>query len=50
MKRALADTRLPPDAIDDVNAHTTSPSAGDAAETNGVKHVFRHQCCDISID
>jgi 3-oxoacyl-(acyl-carrier-protein) synthase len=33
MKQALANTRPPPDAIDGVNVHATTPLPGDVAET-----------------
>jgi 3-oxoacyl-(acyl-carrier-protein) synthase len=42
--------RLPPDAIDDVNEHATSPRAGDVAATNAVTHVFGHRSEDFSIE
>ena len=41
---ACADTRLSPDAIDDVNGHETLPPAGDVAKINALAHVFRHRC------
>lgn len=40
MRMALRDARLPPDAIDYVNAHGTSTPVGDLAEVAGFKAVF----------
>lgn len=40
MHMALRDARLPPDAIDYVNAHGTSTPVGDLAEVAGLKAVF----------
>ena len=37
---ALAQARLPPDAIDYVNAHGTATQLNDAAETTIIKHAF----------
>jgi len=41
MTMALADARLNPDEVDYINAHGTSTPAGDKAETEAVKSVFK---------
>jgi 3-oxoacyl-[acyl-carrier-protein] synthase II len=40
MRLSLQDAKLPPSAIDYVNAHGTSTPAGDANETQALKEVF----------
>lgn len=40
MAMALGDAKLPPDAVDYVNAHGTSTPIGDVLETQAVKTVF----------
>jgi 3-oxoacyl-[acyl-carrier-protein] synthase II len=40
MKRCLDDARLSADAVDYINAHGTSTSLGDLAETRAMKQVF----------
>jgi 3-oxoacyl-[acyl-carrier-protein] synthase II len=40
MRGALADARLPPDAVDYVNAHATSTPAGDEVEAKALRTVF----------
>ncbi|WP_394830255.1 beta-ketoacyl-ACP synthase II [Pendulispora rubella] len=40
MRMALDDAGLSPDAIDHLNAHATSTSVGDKAESDGILHVF----------
>ena len=41
MELALADAKLNPEDIDYINAHGTSTPAGDKAETEAVKRVFK---------
>ena len=45
MKRALKDASIEPDAIDYINAHGTSTTAGDSSELNAVQKVFAN-CLD----
>jgi 3-oxoacyl-[acyl-carrier-protein] synthase II len=40
MRKAVADSGLPPEAIDYVNVHGTSTSRGDVVETLALKAVF----------
>lgn len=40
MTLALDDSRLPPDAVDYINAHGTSTPLGDVAETRAIRTVF----------
>ena len=40
MRRALADAKIDPSAVDYINAHGTSTPQGDVAETRAVKAVF----------
>ena len=40
MRQALADARVPPSAVDYVNAHATSTARGDAAEARVLEAVF----------
>jgi 3-oxoacyl-[acyl-carrier-protein] synthase II len=42
MRRALADARIGPDAVDYINAHGTSTPANDRAETAAIRSVFGH--------
>ncbi len=49
MARAIQDARLDPADIDYINAHGTSTSLGDEAETTAVKAVFKEHAKTISI-
>jgi 3-oxoacyl-[acyl-carrier-protein] synthase II len=40
MREALADSQLPPDQIDYINAHASSTQLNDSAETASIKQVF----------
>jgi 3-oxoacyl-[acyl-carrier-protein] synthase II len=49
MKRALEDAELSPDGIGYINAHGTSTSLGDQAETAAIKRVFGEHAPKLSI-
>jgi 3-oxoacyl-[acyl-carrier-protein] synthase II len=49
MERALHDARLAPDSLDYINAHGTSTSLGDQAETTAIKRVFGPHAKQLSI-
>jgi 3-oxoacyl-[acyl-carrier-protein] synthase II len=49
MLAALQDAGLSADAVDYINAHATSTPAGDAAETRGIKAVFKTRAQAIPI-
>jgi 3-oxoacyl-[acyl-carrier-protein] synthase II len=49
MQNALNDAGLSADAIEHINAHATSTPAGDAAETNAIKSVFKARADSIAI-
>lgn len=49
MTGALLDARLDPSTLDYINAHGTSTSLGDAAETQAVKSVFGEHAKALSI-
>ena len=49
MRAALFDARLPPDAIQYVNAHATATPLGDKAETVAVKRVFDDEARQLMI-
>jgi 3-oxoacyl-[acyl-carrier-protein] synthase II len=49
MRNALQDAGLSADAMDYINAHATSTPAGDVAETEGIKHVFKARAHTIPI-
>ncbi|MDR0827228.1 MAG: beta-ketoacyl-ACP synthase II [Desulfovibrio sp.] len=49
MRKAVQDAGLTPDAVDHINAHGTSTSLNDAAETKAIKKVFGKRAYDIPI-
>jgi len=49
MSAALRDARLNADQIDYINAHGTSTSLGDKAETRAIKSVFNDRAKQVSI-
>jgi 3-oxoacyl-[acyl-carrier-protein] synthase II len=49
MRRALADARLDPSAVDYVNAHATSTPVGDAAEARVLAAVFGPAVRDVPV-
>lgn len=49
MEEALKDAGLVPEQIDYINAHGTSTSLGDKAETLAVKQVFKESAKSVSI-
>ena len=49
MLNALRDAALNPDQVDYINAHGTSTSAGDIAETLAVKFVFGQASQDLAV-
>jgi 3-oxoacyl-[acyl-carrier-protein] synthase II len=49
MKRALEDAQLDPPAVDYINAHGTSTTLGDQAETVALKRVFGEHAKKLSI-
>jgi 3-oxoacyl-[acyl-carrier-protein] synthase II len=49
MERALTDAELNPIEIGYINAHGTSTSLGDAAETRAIKTIFGSNARDVSI-
>lgn len=49
MIRALARARLSPQQVDYVNAHATSTSSGDLAETLAIKHAFGEYAYSVPI-
>lgn len=49
MRNALKDARLNPEQVDYVNAHGTSTSAGDIAETLAVKSAFGDHAYRLSV-
>ncbi len=49
MIRALARARVSPQQVDYINAHATSTTAGDVAETLAVKHVFGEYAYEVPI-
>jgi 3-oxoacyl-[acyl-carrier-protein] synthase II len=49
MARALAHARIGPQQIDYINAHATSTTVGDTAETNAIKQVFGEYATSVPI-
>jgi 3-oxoacyl-[acyl-carrier-protein] synthase II len=49
MERALADAKINPTEIGYINAHGTSTSLGDAAETRAIKRIFGDHAKKVSI-
>ena len=49
MQLALGDAKLNPEDIDYINAHGTSTPAGDKAETQAVKAVFRDHAYKLAM-
>lgn len=49
MRRALADARLEPHAIDYVNAHGTGTTINDRNETNAIKRVFKDHARSLAV-
>ena len=49
MRRALADARLPADAIGYVNAHGTATQVGDVVETSAIKSAFGDHARNLSV-
>ena len=49
MANALKDAGINPDEVDYINAHGTSTSAGDLAETRAVKSVFGEHAYKLAI-
>jgi 3-oxoacyl-[acyl-carrier-protein] synthase II len=49
MKRALSNAGIGLEAIDYINAHATSTSVGDSAETLAIKHVFGERAYQIPV-
>ena len=49
MKNAIADANIDSNSIGYINAHGTSTPAGDIAETNAVKRVFKEQAYKIPV-
>jgi 3-oxoacyl-[acyl-carrier-protein] synthase II len=49
MTRALANAGLTPESIDYINAHATSTSVGDTAETLAIKHVFGERAYQVPV-
>lgn len=49
MARAIEDGQLDPTSLDYINAHGTSTSLGDAAETKAIKTIFKDHAHKLSI-
>ena len=49
MRRALEDAQVSPEAVDYINAHGTSTPAGDKAETEAIKTVFKDHAGTVAI-
>ncbi|PDH33376.1 MAG: beta-ketoacyl-[acyl-carrier-protein] synthase II [Halieaceae bacterium MED-G27] len=49
MRNALRDARIDADQIDYINAHGTSTSSGDVAETTAIKSVFQSHSQNLAV-
>jgi 3-oxoacyl-[acyl-carrier-protein] synthase II len=49
MRNALKDASLLPEQVDYINAHGTSTSQGDIAETQGIKRVFGERAAKVAV-
>jgi 3-oxoacyl-[acyl-carrier-protein] synthase II len=49
MQNALLDAQLDPSKMDYINAHGTSTPAGDVAECESVKAVFKHRASSLAV-
>ena len=49
MRRALADAGLPPEAVEYINAHGTSTTQNDIAETKAIKTVFGDRAKQVPV-
>jgi 3-oxoacyl-[acyl-carrier-protein] synthase II len=49
MRLALKDARVPPSAVDYVNAHATSTTVGDAVEIRAIRRLFRGRADKIAL-
>ncbi|HYG57304.1 MAG TPA: beta-ketoacyl-[acyl-carrier-protein] synthase II, partial [Symbiobacteriaceae bacterium] len=49
MRRALADAKIEPSAVDYINAHGTSTPQGDIAETRAIKTVFGDHAYKLAV-
>jgi 3-oxoacyl-[acyl-carrier-protein] synthase II len=49
MRDALADARIPPAAVDYVNAHATSTPVGDAAEAKVLRSIFGESVASVPV-
>ena len=50
MAQALADAKLPVDAVDHVNLHGTGTAANDPAECRGIVALFRERACRVPVN
>lgn len=49
MQRALIDAGIAPEQVDYINAHATSTTAGDIAETQAIRRVFGEHAYELAI-